>query len=74
MSYTPPPNFNDCEDIPALFYQLAGYSSMCWEDVAKAGEFDSTLCKEGAEAAMKRLHEIADIRAFTGEVAQSSGN
>jgi hypothetical protein len=46
-------------------YQAIGAASMCWEDVAKAGVFDSTRAKEIGDDLLVKVRTLiaADIEA-----------
>lgn len=50
--------FDTAEDIESLLFQLAGAASVCWEDVGKAGVFESDRAKEYVEDALIRLAEL----------------
>lgn len=65
--------FDNAGDVTSLIYQLVGAGSVCWEHMEFTGIFQDQRAVQVAEMALKRLHEIADVRAYTGETANSAG-
>lgn len=51
--------FSDAEDVESLIFMLAGAASTCWENLDRAGVFDSTQAKEFCEDALLRLNELS---------------
>lgn len=39
-----------CDTLEEAIFQSLGAASVCWENLAGAGEFDSTRCKDIGEA------------------------
>lgn len=50
--------FDDVNDARELIGQAIGAGSMCWENPAGAGVFDSTQAAEVADAAWNRLRTL----------------
>jgi hypothetical protein len=65
--------FDDADNIITLIYEIVGAGSVCWEHTEFTGIFQDERAVEVAEAALKRLHKLADVRAYTGEIANSAG-
>ena len=57
-----PPSDETVEDLPLNEWvgQALGSASMCWENPAGAGVFDSSRCGEIYEALMAHLNEAID--------------
>ncbi len=51
--------FADVTSIRELLGQLTGAASMCWENVAKAGVFDSTRATALVDDALARIAELS---------------
>lgn len=54
--------FADCRSIYEVVHQAIGAGSMCWENVAAAGEFNSTLAIAVGEDAMWKIDEFIENR------------
>lgn len=46
---------NDGVDIESTIFEALGAASTCWENLASAGTFDSTRCKEIGDELVKAL-------------------
>lgn len=57
-SGSPPALFADAGDIGTILRYLAGASSVCWDNPAGAGNFDSDRALDICVAAEKRIQEI----------------
>ena len=50
--------FQDADTVSALLHQLAGFASVCWENPAGAGVFQSEQAHAACLEAEERLREI----------------
>lgn len=50
--------FGDVTDRRTAVFQALGAASACWENLAGAGVFDSTRCRDIGEALLAKLDEL----------------
>lgn len=53
--------FADCETPREAVFQALGAASVCWEQIEKAGVFESTRAKAIGDALISRLSELFDM-------------
>lgn len=50
--------FAECETPREAVFQALGAASVCWEQIERAGVFESTRAKEIGDALVSRLQEL----------------